>query len=66
MINCRMCGKEMAPKPEPKMPESFDCVAHASTFLVGNMLSSDVCEDKGCQAQLQHECDEFDAWRKGE
>lgn len=63
---CRFCGREYLAKPSPKTPEEFVSLAHITTFFVGTSLASDVCEDKNCQAALQHECDDFDAYRKGE
>jgi len=63
---CRFCNSEFKAKPEPKQPDNFECLADVQTFVVGSFLSEDVCEAKRCKAALQHECDECDAYRKGE
>ena len=63
---CRFCNSEFTVKAAPQEPETFECLAHIQTFAVGSFLSEDVCEAKHCKAALQHECDEYDAYRKGE
>lgn len=63
-MKCRFCNKNITPKPEPKMPEQFDCKAHALTFIVGSSIFSDVCDNKNCQDHANYEAEQFDMMRK--
>jgi hypothetical protein len=63
---CRFCEASFIPKAAPPKPEAFEHLIHAQVFAVGSILNADVCERKACQRQAQHECDEYDAWRKDE
>lgn len=63
-MRCFYCNKEFKPKQlNLQEPENH---IHAVCQVFGTMMHDNVCDDRVCQKRKEYECDQFDAYRKGE
>ncbi len=65
MKQCECCG-ELFVQNEPVLQANSDNLTQAVCEFVGNVFYSLVCDAPDCQAYAQHQCDDFDQYRKGE